>query len=481
MISIYSKWVHLSQGKKSAIVFTVSMLFTKGIAIITTPIFTRLMTESQIGIVGIYSAWVSILGVVISLGLTSGGFFIGLKDFSHSRDQYVSSILTLTTISSILFIVVIFIYPNIWVKILGLPFDLIVLMLIGFVLTPAYETWISRQRFENKYKVSGTITILSSIISTTLAVLLVIKLKLDGSSQLAEGRLFATYGINYIVYAVIFISIFIKGKTLYNRQYWKSSLVLSVPLIGHSFASQILSVSDRMMIDNIIGTAEVGLYTILYSVGTLSMILWSAMNTSYVAYLYQNIDNANRNKDIRNTSASLLKLFSVVVVLISLFSPEIVKILATDQYLEYIDIVPPIIAGIYLTSVANFYSNILVYERNTWFIMCSTCIAAGINIGLNYLLLPKFGFQIAAYTTLIAYIVYALLQAICANYLFKKKIGGNFIYSNIRMLGISSLTILCCIICIPLYSFMMIRYVFIILLAFVLFMMYKLKRHAIKN
>lgn len=481
MISIYSKWVHLSQGKKSAIVFTVSMLFTKGIAIITTPIFTRLMTESQIGIVGIYSAWVSILGVVISLGLTSGGFFIGLKDFSQSRDQYVSSILTLTTISAIIFIIAILIYPNIWIKILGLPFDLIVLMLVGFILTPAYEMWISRQRFENKYKVSGAVTILSSIISATLAVLLVIKLKSDGSNQLAEGRLFATYGINYIVYTVIFISIFIKGKTLYNKQYWKTSLILSIPLIGHSFASQILSVSDRMMIDNMIGTAEVGLYTILYSVGTLSMILWSAMNTSYVAYLYQNIDNANRNKDIRNTSASLLKLFSVVVVLISLFSPEIVKILATDQYLKYISIVPPIIAGIYLTSVANFYSNILVYERNTWFIMCSTCIAAGINIGLNYLLLPKFGFQIAAYTTLIAYIVYALMQAICANYLFKKKIGGNFIYSNIRMLGISSLTILCCIICIPLYSFMMIRYVFIILLAFVLFMMYKLKRHAIKN
>lgn len=481
MISIYSKWAHLSQGKKSAIVFTVSMLFTKGIAIITTPIFTRLMTESQIGIVGIYSAWVSVLGVIISLGLTSGGFFIGLKDFAHSRDQYVSSILTLTTISAIIFIIAFLIYPNIWVKILGLPFDLIVLMLVGFVLTPAYEMWISRQRFENKYKVPGIVTILSSIISATFAILLVIKLKSNDNSQLAEGRLFATYGINYIVYAVIFICIFIKGKTLYDKQYWKTSLIISIPLIGHSFASQILSVSDRMMIDNMIGTAEVGLYTILYSVGTLSMILWSAMNTSYVAYLYQNIDNPNKNKDIRNSSASLLILFSIVVILISLFSPEIVKILATDKYSEYVGIVSPIIAGIYLTSVANFYSNILVYERNTWLIMGSTCIAAVINIALNYFLLPKFGFQIAAYTTLIAYIVYALMQAICANYLFKEKTGGNFIYSNMRMLGISSLTIICCIICIPLYSFMLIRYVFIISLALLLFMMYKLKRHAIKN
>ena len=49
----------LSNGAKSAIVYTLATLFSRGLAIITVPIFTRIMTSSDIG--------VSILGVSILL------------------------------------------------------------------------------------------------------------------------------------------------------------------------------------------------------------------------------------------------------------------------------------------------------------------------------------------------------------------------------------------------------------------------------
>lgn len=471
-----NKWKDLSDSKKSAFVFTIAILITKGIAIITTPIFTRIMSSADIGLVGIYTSWATMLGVVVSLGLTSGGYYIGLKDYSNSRDQYVSSILSITTISSLLTCLIFVINPRLWINILGLPLPLIVLMLVGFFLSPAYEMWLGRQRYENKYSFPGKVTIFTGLGSAIAAIITVITLRKFGYKDLAEGRLFATYGVTYSVYFIFFILIFIKGKTLYNKEYWKTSLLLSTPLIGHAFASQVLSVSDRMIIDKLVGTSEVGIYTVLYSVGTLSLILWNAINHSYVPYLFQNIDNEDKKSEIAKSASSILIGFSGVVVVISLFAPEIVRILATNEYLEAVNIVPPIVAGIYLTSVANCYSNILVYTKKTVLIMISTCIAAAINIGLNYLMIPIYGFEAAAYTTLIAYIFYALLQAVSANLIFKKFTGKPIVFNNFQIFLISSLTILLCLASILTYSSDIIRYCTIILVMISIIIIYKMKK-----
>ena len=44
-------------GFKSAIVYLFATVFTRGLAIITTPIFTRIMSTDQVGMVNLYSSW----------------------------------------------------------------------------------------------------------------------------------------------------------------------------------------------------------------------------------------------------------------------------------------------------------------------------------------------------------------------------------------------------------------------------------------
>ena len=61
-------------GFKSAIVYLFATVFTRGLAIITTPIFTRIMSTDQVGMVNLYSSWYSMITVVSTLALTSGGF-----------------------------------------------------------------------------------------------------------------------------------------------------------------------------------------------------------------------------------------------------------------------------------------------------------------------------------------------------------------------------------------------------------------------
>ncbi len=64
---------------------------------------------------------------------------------------------------------------------------------------------------------------------------------------------------------------------------------LSLPLVGHAIAKQILDVSDRIMINRFVGSSAVGIYSTLYSVSSLSLIVWNAMNGAYIPYLYKKI------------------------------------------------------------------------------------------------------------------------------------------------------------------------------------------------
>ena len=440
-------------GFKSAIVYLFATVFTRGLAIITTPIFTRIMSTDQVGMVNLYSSWYSMITVVSTLALTSGGFSMALREFESERDQYVSSVLSLTSLVAIGLVFLYALAPSFWNRMTGLPTHLMILLLVA----PARDFWLSRQRFEYRYKLSGAVTIVSAVAASGLAVVAVLYANSIDFSDIASVRLFANYSIVYGVAAVIWLSIFLKGKCFYSSKYWKFSLQLSLPLIGYSIASQILSVSDRLMISKMVGNSAVGVYSTLYTVSSLSLMVWTAINASFTPYLYQNMEKPKSK--IRKLSMTMLGMYSLVAILLVYLAPEIVRILATAEYYKGIYIMPPIAGGVYFIAVSNLYSDILVYLKKTKMIMISSAVAALLNVVLNYLMINAYGYMAAAYTTLVSYIVMAALLSIWANREFKKNVTAvDFVYDNKMIAIISVLTLIISMLAILIYDYAFVRY-----------------------
>ena len=195
MVDIKRKLQKMSESAKSAIVYTLSTVFSRGLAIITVPIFTRLMTTDQIGEVNLYNSWYSLISVVATLSLTSGGYSVAMKEYPDKRDQYQSSVLSLTSLIALIIAIIYFIAPDFWSRLLGLPNGLMVLMLIGFLVAPARDFWRGRQRYEYKYKLSGCVTIGSAILASVLSVVAVLGANSIGHEDIAEVRLYANYCI----------------------------------------------------------------------------------------------------------------------------------------------------------------------------------------------------------------------------------------------------------------------------------------------
>lgn len=461
MKRIRNKIQSIPVGAKSAVVYTASSVFTRGLAIISVPVFTRLMTTEQIGVVNIYNSWYSLISAFATLSLTSGGFAVAMKEYSDKRDEYESSILTLTSIVAFIIALVYAITPIFWQKTLGLPNSLIVLMLIGFLFAPARDFWLSRQRYEYKYKLAGAVSIITAIMATLASIIAVVYMSNQNLKETALGRLFANYVIIYSVAAVIWLYILIRGKKWYCKEYWKMSLAISIPLIGYNIAGQVLNVSDRMMIGRLVNNSAVGIYGTLYTVSSLSLLVWQAINASFVPYLFQNIEKKDHN--IKKISNMLLEAYAVIAVLLTFFAPEIVKILATKEYYEAIYIMPSIAAGVFFTSYANLYSNVAVYYKKTKYVMYPAIIAAGINLILNYVFIKLFGYMAAAYTTLFSYIVLAALQAIWSKKVCRENdnVISN-IYDNKKLVILAVVTTGVSLLAIPLYSNTIIRYIFIL-------------------
>lgn len=450
-------------GFKSAIVFLAATLFSKGLAFLTTPIFTRLMSLEQIGKINLFSSWYSLISTIVTLSLTSGGFVLALKEFNQERNQYISSILSLTSINAILISIFYFIKPSFWNNITGLSSRLMILMLIGFLVAPASDFWFARQRYEYKYKVSGVLIIVSSVTASVLSIFVVLNLNRIKATNIAEGRLMANYIVIFGMAFIIWFSTLIKGKTFYNKKYWRFSLKLSLPLVGYSVATQILNTSDRIMIGKIIDNSAVGIYGTLYTVSSLSIMVWSALNSSFEPYLYQNMSKEDHK--IKEISLGLLGLYGVIANILIFCAPEIVKILTTKEYYESIVIMPPIAAGIFFIAVSNLYSNILVYLKKTQYIMIASGIAAILNVILNAIFILKFGYIAAAYTTLIAYIIMAFILIISARYEYNKKEGNlNNIYDNKKIIIISFVVVICSFLGMFTYDYTIFRYLCIIIL-----------------
>lgn len=459
------------EGLKSGVVYTFSTVFSRGLTFLTVPIFTRVMTTEQIGIVNLYTSWYSLISVVATLALTSGGFAVAMKEFESERDEYQSSLLTLTSIIALFLLLIYIICPNFWNDITGLPTKLMILMFVGYLVSPARDFWLARERYEYKYKWPAIVTILSAFLASTASIIVVLQFNRLGIGDTAEGRIYAHYSVLYIFAFILWICIMSKGRTFINLKYWKFSLALSIPLVGYNVAAQILNVADRMMISKLISNSAVGIYSTLYTVSSISTLIWQAINSSFVPYLFKNIEKKENN--IKDYSYFLLSIYACLAIVLTFLAPEIVRIIATNDYYEAIYIMPPIAAGVFFTSLAQTYSNVVVYYKKTKYVMYPAVIAAILNVFLNYIFIKKYGYMAAAYTTLVSYIVWAIVQMLISNRI-SIKYGNKKVFADKKIITLSIVTVGSCLSGLLLYQFILLRYAFV--LALVLMINYFMRK-----
>lgn len=474
--TFYEGYLKMPDPAKASFWFMICTILQKGISMITMPIFTRIMSSEHYGIVSVYNAWYGILAIFATLNLSAGVFNKGMIKYEDDKANYMSSMLGLSGLATMLLGLVYILCPSFWEKTLQMPKILIITMLITYFFEAAFALWAVYERFHYHYKKLVVVTIGTSVLSSAVSIFAVINVVDKG-----VARIVSSAAMQSLIYAIIYYKIIRSSHRIVNLKYWTYALRFNLPLIPHYLSMTILGQSDRIMINNMVGSAQAAIYGVAYNISTLMTIITNAISGTYVPFVYRSMKD-KKYGDIKRITNLLLLAVSVCCMIILLFGPEIIKIFAPREYYSARWVIPPISISIYFIFLYQLFGNIEFYFEKTKFVMAASCVGAVTNIILNFICIKKFGFIAAAYTSLVCYILFSIMHYLFSKKVLKEnKIDIYRLYDLNGVAGISLGLVICMLICTSVYDVLAIRYGIIFLIVCVALMKGKLMLNTMKT
>lgn len=456
---------------RASLWFVICNLIQTGINVISVPIFTRMMSTEEYGTYNTFFAWRNILIIFTSLNLSYGVFNNAMVRYedSKTRDQYVSSMQGLYGIITCAFFAVYWLNRDWCNGILKMSTPVVVLLFVELLFYPALLFWSGRQRYEFKYRWLVVITLAMSVASVGVGVLAV-----HFSTHKDIARIASWVGVDAVFCGGFFIYHFVKGRKFCVPKFWKYALGFNIPLVPHYLSETVLGQADRIMIDKYVSATATANYSTAYSVATMLQLFLNAINASFLPWSYACLKN-KRYQDIRRMCNILLVLISGLVLLMMLFAPELIYIFAGEKYADAIFVIPPVAASVFFMLLYDFFSTVEFYYGQNIFVMIASVISAGLNIFLNWLMIPRFGYYAAGYTTLFCYMLYALGHYFFYRIVSRKHMEGNRVFDERWILFMSLLVVAVTVLINIIYANMWIRYG----IALVVFALFVWKRRQI--
>lgn len=430
---------------KATIWYLICDFVTRGISFITMPIFTRMMTTGEIGSYSIMTSWISILSVVITLNLIQS-VFLAKYDYKDDYQGFISTVATLGLMSAAICYVVIFPFREQIAGFLGMEVYAVDIMAIHLMFCQMSGVLLAKYRANLEYKKSVALTLGTTIIVTISAILCTLNFR-----DALKGRIYGTYVPTIIINILLFIFLLYHRKS-FKKAYCKYALTICLPLIIHNLAGNIIHSSDRVMIGKLCSDEDAGLYGVAYTCAMFANMLRNSMNIAWNPWVFDKI-NENKVKEIKKASYIYLLAFFVLCIGIIVLAPEVLYILGGKPYQMAVYVVPPVVASYMFSMVYSLYAGIEQYYKKQKYFAFVATICAILNIVLNYIFIPIYGYIAAAYTTLASTALECLLH-----YLNVRKMGMTKIYNTKYNLGILFIMLCVSIISVALYRNAVIRY-----------------------
>lgn len=206
LLKLKKIYKNISVVKKATIWFLICSILQKGIAFLTTPIFTRLMSTEQYGQYSIYITWFQILTLLTSLRLDYAVFNKGMSKYEDNKDSYTSTMQIITTFVTIIFFIIYLLYRKILNDFTGLTTFLSILMFVNVLFMNAVSFWSIRERYDYKYKSVVLVTLLLTFITTIISIVFVVISKEKGIARIIS------LAITQIVIGIIIYVYIIKKR-----------------------------------------------------------------------------------------------------------------------------------------------------------------------------------------------------------------------------------------------------------------------------
>ncbi len=415
---------------KNSFLFAIGSIGSKAISFFMLPLYTRMLTTSDYGQLDILQTTISLLIPLVTFQVVEAvfRFSVDMRD-----EDSASKVLT----------------NGIFLCLIG--------MLITVLLFPIFNNFEPFATYTTMFYLIMFLTIFHGIIKQFVRGLE--KIKTFVAADLIYTGSFVTFNIVFLVnlrmglrgyflsmvlaHLVAIIVLIIFGNVFkylnlksFNRKLLKTMLIYSIPLIPNGLMWWVMNVSDRYMLTYFLGFDATGIYSVSYKFPSLITLMNSIFFMAWQLSAMQEYGKEgydNFYKNIFGVLSSFLLLITAVVLLIL---KPLMSVFVADAFYESWKYVPLLLVGTVFQAFSSFFGTNYTASKKTKGAFTTSVYGAIVNIGINLLLIPIWGIQAAAFSTMLAYLTMWLLRLFDTKKFVKIKIDWKSLIFSIVLIDI---------------------------------------------
>ncbi len=389
----------------NTLILTVGTFSSKLLVYFLMPLYTAILSAEQYGTADLITNAANLLIPFCCIGITHGVFRFAADEDENNRVVFSSGVSVLLVSSAIFLLLspLISFIPS---------FSSYAWLIAFYVVSSNFHTLAKEYiRAKGRMKLYAVQSILGTALTIAFNLLFLIPMNLGVTGYVLSVAVADAVGtIFLIIYAKLYKDFSFR---FVSNTKTKEMLKYSLPMMPTTVIWWITNVSDRFMVSYICDLSANGLYSAAYKIPTIIALVAGVFNE---AWQLSAISESKDREEVSNFFSAVFERYQAILFLgcsvLIPFTPLATRILLNESYFTAWTFMPVLLVATVFSSLVTFIGTIYTVKKKTTMSLITAAVGAGLNIVLNFLLIPKMGAQGAGIATALSYFAVFVFRAI---------------------------------------------------------------------
>lgn len=381
-------------------VYGLSGAIAKGVQVFLIPIYTHAFSPDEYGVIDLLIVFAALINLTVALEISLAvAIYYGTSNSDEEKRQYASSALWFSVAAYLLFFIMAYTLSG-WLNFWwfgSMQWTGVFQVAAGAIaLNGVYIFLLDLLRWQHQPKFFALISVLYTIVTISVALYSVLMMH-SGIVGVFYGQVAgAAFGIIVILGFShdVYVFHFYLDKC-------KEMLRYSFPLVFSGIAVFINLNVDRIAINELMSLSDVGVYGVGFRIASVMTLLLMGVQAALFPLVVKGYKDGSTTGQLAAILRYLFILVCGVVLILGLFSKEIIELVATPEYYHAAVVIPVLAFTFFFANPYNFAPGLMLAKK-TKLVALIGVGAACLNVLLNSLLIPLHGILGAAFATCLA-------------------------------------------------------------------------------
>ena len=399
----------------NTVIFAIGSFSSKLLVFLLMPLYTRVLTTSDYGVMDIIVNTSNLLIPIVMVSINEGIIRFGL-DRSVRKSDVLSTGLGVCLAGFLVF--GLFIPLMKWVEFISSYTMLIYAYVLAGCLKSVVSQFVRAIGYVKLYAFDG---ILSTFTTVVFNILLLVVFKWGINGYVLSTVLSNVLSVLFLFW-IANLKKFVKPRQV-SPAIAKAMLVYSLPLIPTTIFWWITNVSGRYMVTYFLGESANGLFSVAYKIPTVITMISGIFSQAWQISAVTEADDPGQSRFYSDIFSSYQTVVFMCASGVLLLIKPITAILVSEAFYPSWKYVPFLVLSVIFSCFVTFLGTFYMVAKKNAMALVTTYVGAGLNLVLNYFLIPKYGVNGAAFATFACYFTVFVLRAVDTRRIVRLDLG----------------------------------------------------------